>query len=237
MKTVNLIPARLRDAACIRARARAWVAGGLIYAAVLGLGCLAVRAVGGQETMRLEVDGTRLTERLERAQEQLASIRAQVRDIEARLEASRTVGEHPDWSILLRTLAALREDSIVLDVLDLRAVDQPRQPAAKEEKSEDGKPKPRPRPLEAYTLVLRGAGLSQNQVMGFVSRLEGLAPLADVKLRQTQATTVRGVEAVSFTLECRLAERPAAPDGPAFAGSPSPAATSEPARASVESTP
>lgn len=210
MIAINLIPARLRDAANVRRRVRRWIIGGVALSAGLTVACLSLHVVGGEEHSRLSVDGGRLTERLTAAEASLETTRTQVQEHARRLEASETVGVHPDWSVLLTALAEQRGQEIILQAVELRAVDAEAATAQKRPKDDaapGAKSAAAPRRVETYVLHLKGFGLSQGDVVKFVRRLEDLGPLVGVQLKETRAQPHRGVAAVAFDAECRLTER------------------------------
>jgi hypothetical protein len=217
MSDINLIPARVRERAAVRRRIGAWSAAASGYALALLGACGVVHIAGGQEQSRLETDGGRLSERYSRAEATLDVLRKQVTEHRQRLEASETVGVHPDWSVLMRALTELRGEDIMLQVLDVQAVE----PAAPEPEKDDPKEKktkgkPRVAALETYRLTVRGHGLSQGGVMGFVRRLEALSVMRDVRLTETRTEPHLGVAAVWFEVRCEMRER--ADAGAAAAG-------------------
>jgi hypothetical protein len=148
-----------------------------------------------------------LTARVASADQMLAKLRKEVQELDRRREASETVGVHPDWSLFLGAVAEQRRDDIMLQLIEIRAVDE-RPPASKvsEAEKDSDKPKPRARPLESYRVTLKGFGLSQTGVLGFITRLEKLGPLVDVQLKESRSEPFQGVAAVAFDAECRLVE-------------------------------
>lgn len=220
MRTINLLPAIVRERAAVRRRVRAWTVFGAIYiAALAGVGTT-LRMMGSQENNKLASDGGRLTERVMQAEKELSKIRQQVQEHARALEASETVGVHPDWSILLAAIGRLREQEIVLQSVDIRAVEaRPAAKAKSENKDEqDGKPKSRTRMMESYVVALKGYGLSHGEVVKFVRRLEDLGPLRDVQLKEAKSQPYQGVAAVAFDAEFRLLERPLAESAGEVAG-------------------
>jgi hypothetical protein len=160
----------------------------------------------------MDGDGGQLAARLASGEQTLDRLRKEVQEHARRLEASETVGVHPDWSTFLAALASVRGEGVVLQVVEVRATDadKPVAPEPRGAPSQDAKggAQPRPHRLETYLVTLKGYGLSQSDVMGFVRRLEELGPLVDVRLNQTRAQPFQSVPAVGFDAECRLVERP-----------------------------
>lgn len=216
MKTINLLPGAARERAVIRRRLRRWGVFLPAYALALAAGCVALRLSGGHEHSRLAIDGSRLTERVMLAEQDLARVRQEVQSLARKLEASETVGVHPDWSILLAALGALREEGVVLQAVDIRATDG--KPAASKPRADaaasgDKSKAPRQRVPESYLVTVKGYGLSHGEVVQFVRRLEDLGPLREVRLKEARVQPYRGVPAVAFDAEFRLMERSAQGSG------------------------
>lgn len=221
MKTINLLPVAARERAVIQRRLRRWGVFLPACALVLAAGCVVMRLSGGHEHSRLAIDGGRLTERVMLAEQDLARLRQEVQSLARKLEASETVGVHPDWSILLAGLGALREEGVVLQAVDIRATDA--KPAASKPKpdaaaSGDKSKAPRQRVPESYLVTIKGYGLSHGEVVQFVRRLEDLGPLREVRLKEARSHLYRGVPAVAFDAEFRLLERSAQAAGTQTAG-------------------
>lgn len=206
MNSINLIPRHVRDAAAIRRRLLVWavvlVAGGM----GLGITAVGIRTVGGKELNRLASDGGRLSDRIARAEAQLDAIHQKVVEASIKVEASETVGVHPDWSLLLRALAALRGDDVVLRGIQVVTIDPPR--AAPPAKASAGKARPKAAAdrREVYSVVLEGCSLSQGGVLDFAARLEALGIMQGVQLKSTRADTHLGVPAVAFEFVCGLSD-------------------------------
>lgn len=215
MKTINLVPSVARERATVRRRFQRWSVFLTTYAAMLAGGCAVLRLMGGEEHTRLAIDGGRLSERVVLAEKDLARVRQEVQDLARKLEASETVGVHPDWSILLASLGSLRQDGVVLQSLDIRATDvkaatgKPKADVAATAEAAKSPP-PRTRMSESYAVTIKGFGLSNGEVVQFVRRLEELGPLRDVRLKEARSQAYRGVSAVAFDAEFKLVERSAA---------------------------
>ena len=203
---VNLIPTRVRDAAIIRRRTRRWLVYGAVYAAAVAGACVVLQMVGGQEASRLSNDNGLLAARVADAQQQLGAIRHDVQEHARKKEASETVGVHPDWSLLLAALAETRQQDIILQSIDLKAVEVEKPAGPAKKPAEGEKAKAKPRHIESYLVDLKGYGLSQGDVVRFIGRLEDRGPLADVRLKESRSQLYRGVPAVAFTAQFRLTE-------------------------------
>ncbi|GEM_PF-2037669 len=205
MKDLNLLPRTIRERAAVRRRLALWSVVLGLSATTLTAGTIGVRLIGGKERSRLESDGGRLAERASRANAVYATVHQQVIEHSQRLEASETVGVHPNWAKLMRALAILRGDDIVLRAIDVTTIEQSLVP--KPEPGQKGKSRAKPVRFEAYSLVIKGYGLSHTGVVQFSRRLEDLGLMRDVSLKETRAEPHLSVPAVWFELECRMSER------------------------------
>lgn len=199
---INLVPRSIRERRLVRARLQIWAGVVSSLALVLAASCAIYRFAGGAEQTVLENHGARVAERVERSEEALKQVRRLVADYRRRIDASETVGLHPDWSLLLHALAAIRGEEVVLDRVELKAVETAvAPPPAAGDKDKPVRPAAVP---EVYTLAIHGYALSQGGAMKFARRIEELGVMASVHLRGTRAETRLGVEAIGFDLDCRL---------------------------------
>lgn len=208
MTDLNLIPAPIRERAAVRRRVTRWSVFLGVYALIVGAACLGLRTIGGQERTQLEAEEARIAERLERAEETIKSLRQQAGADRQRLEASETVGVHPDWSLLMRALADLRGDQVMISAIDVKVSDQAA-PEANEKpaKGAAAKSKAKPRRVESYNVHIKGRAITQMGVLEFVRRIEDLKLMAEVHPPQSRAEPYLGVQGVAFEMDCRLTER------------------------------
>lgn len=230
MNGVNLIPATRRTAANRRARVRTWCAVLAGSAVACSAGTAAFRAVWLSEgrPVRDEIAAAQATRAEHDAR--LIKLRGEIAGLRRADLAARMIGEHPDWSLLLRAVNQARGDSVALETFELRAdaptptaTPQPAQPGAA------ATPAP-PRPTERYTLRMRGIATDLARVMEFVGRLEKLGALDSVTMKQSRAELSHGVTVTGFDIECALAEGPAVPPTatPASASAEAPAGETRP---------
>jgi hypothetical protein len=204
---VNLIPESRRELLARRSRVRIWC-GVLIATTILsGGGAAAFRAAWLLERGPLQprIDAARAASAESHAA--LVKVRGEIAGLNRATLAARTVGEHPDWSVLLRAVNHIRGDSISLNTFELKTV--PPAPPPARAPGDTAPPLP-PVPLEKYSLVMRGIATDLTEVMSFIEKLENLGALESVTMKQSRAELNRGVSVTGFDIECVLAEGPAA---------------------------
>lgn len=108
------------------------------YAGGLGVSALVVHGPGDEETIRLRAQADAARDDAARAQTEHAQTMAALASKSRLLEASRTVGVHPDWSLLLEGLADLRGERVVLSSLELKALEPREQESVGKSKSASG---------------------------------------------------------------------------------------------------
>ncbi len=215
MNSVNLIPATRRETAARRARVRAWtIAVGAASALSVG-GATTVRMMWAQDSgpIRSEIGAAQAT--VAASEAALVKIRGEVARLRQAELAARMVGEHPDWSVLLRAINQSRGDGVALETFELRQEAATPVPAAA---TVDTKPVAAAKPTERYRLTMKGIGTDLPRVMTFVERLERLGIMESVTLKQSRAEAALGVTVTGFDIECALAERPSAAGKPPAAG-------------------
>lgn len=195
MMAVNLLPAASIAMMRRHRRAHLWTRILAAYVLLLGAGWFAVANF-------LHRDDRGVSAKLEAVGIELKSLEQSVRGINidlgkasASIAAARAVGEHPDWSILLKMLATLKGDELLFDDCELK-------PRA----TEISKTKPDPLRPAGYLLRLKGIGKDQQSIMQFSLRLEGAGLFDRVTLVDTKGQQFLGAPRVAFTIECTLEE-------------------------------
>ena len=210
MTCVNLIPTGYREAQQRRRRTRAWftIFGG--YAIILAVAYVGAASALGDGGSTL-ADLARTTQQVEELSRCANMLKIQLRDAQLKLGVARTVGDQPDWSLLLAILGKLSDDQIVLRSCRLEILAESRilLPAG---------PKPASQPAAPngptkFTLTLTGLGKAQADVTNFVLRLEKLGLFDRVDLLQSLREPVANGEATAFKIECALHARAAGTNG------------------------
>jgi len=121
------------------------------------------------------------------------------------------VRRHPDWSALLRAIAARRDAGVTFENIDI-APRTPPAPAAGSAKPAERSPAA---PPEYFLVRLRGVAESQPALWTFVRTLESLRVFESVKTINSGARAAGEKQVIEFSIECALspqrAREPATP--------------------------
>lgn len=209
---LNLVPYDRIERRRSRRRIAAWSGVAAAYALLIVAAALVVHGPAARSLQEVRRDARQATSEAELAaakrEETMKKLASKMRV----LEASRTVGQHPDWSLLLSALSRLRGDAIVLTTLELteaepqvtRAVSRatPGAGAASAQAAQHG-----PQRHDDFRLRLVGLGLAHSDVMAFVAKLEDLGPLKDVTVVDARSGRVGEGELTNFELTCRITDQ------------------------------
>lgn len=213
MTSVNLIPAMMRQKQMAARRRSAWARGLRAYA-VLAAGI----ALIGQLPTRTDatvVDRTavfRAERRMENAQRGREQIKGMLAEAKNRLETSKAVGHHPDWSVVLELLTRSRLDGAdgeidaVLQSVDIAAM----KPEAVTRPAGSDKPAERKPTTEKYVVRVVGLSPTPARVYRYVLRLEKLGVFDGATVRDTRAEQLSDLLATRFELELVLSGATAA---------------------------
>ena len=224
MNGVNFIPRQRRDASARRARLRAWTIGASAYALVCVVAFAASGAIDVADDPTVATDLAQLPAQIDASQRALTTLRAQLADAQARLDAARAVAHQPDWSVLLGLLAQSLGDDIVLTTCRLeaeppsdRAAAPSPPPGGINRVASAGGPgapaAPVVGPGSHFTLELTGLGRTQASVSRFVLRLEQLGLFERVTIVKTGREMFGERESIGFRLEATLGAAAAAAEG------------------------
>jgi Tfp pilus assembly protein PilN len=193
MIAVNLIP---RDRLC-RARRydrmRAWCCTLVVYGALVGGVMLIATRMMATDDAALLTRVERLDDESHLLEQAVRKLKMEVSTAATALAASRAIGEHPDWSVLLSQIASLRGDSLVLNEVEI----SPR--------SAPGAANTVVRPA-AYTLRFAGVGEDHRAVTQLALRLESLGIFDRVAIIDTRTQDAGRPGMVGFKIECHLSD-------------------------------
>jgi Tfp pilus assembly protein PilN len=202
MAGVNLIPQPRRQAAAARKRIRRWswtAAGyGLLLLGSYAACSVAMSAQGDDHALLLE----KTTRQIEELTHTAASLKPQLADVRTKLAVARTVGDQPDWSLLLAVISSTVDDDIVLTstTLDAATIGESRPASRPTANTKD----PNFEPPAIMTVSVQGLARSQAAMTLFVLRLEKLGLFDRVELAKSNRQAVGAVEANVFQVDCEL---------------------------------
>lgn len=202
MNDFNLLPSKHVHAQARRRRIFAWVIGAGVYVTVVTIGAVGTYAGTGPSRAAAQRERQEIERNIEAGKSEIAQLNKQLSDARHRLKTSSEVSKHPDWSILLKVLADLRDPSMLLDSVELSKIttELATKPAA-------GSKKKAPPPTSTR-FVLKLSGLASNlaSVPPFVLRLEGIGLFSSVKLVESRAAELNGRSVATFRVECTLTD-------------------------------
>lgn len=190
IRAVNLIPDHRFEARRQRRRVGRWGVGCGVYGlALIGLWALVQSLGGGADTA--------IARDLSDAEAQLADTAATIERMqpvlvraEASLFASRSIGNQPNWSILLDLLAGLLDDQTLLTGVELKPIASMQIGA----------------PPVGYTLSIAGMAQTHAAANAYVLRLEETDLFDRVEIQGANKQSFGSGSAVAFRVTCRLAE-------------------------------
>lgn len=202
MNDINLLPHRRIAQLARRKRMMAWMIGASVYSALVALGAIANFAGSGPSRAAALKERTEIETSIESGKSEIAQLNTQLSDARHRLKTSYEVSKHPDWSILLKILADLRDPHMLLDRVELSKITV-ESPSAK---LAAGKKKAPTTPLSRFVLKLSGMGQSLDAVPPFVLRLERTGLFSNVKLVESRVSDFKGRQVSTFRIDCLLAD-------------------------------
>lgn len=199
---VNLIPSPILRARAVAARIRVWaiVVAVCVLAGALATGVLFARhttQVARQDTERRALEAQRL-----QLEAQTSDAAKALAELSHRLTIAQAVRSHPDWSALLRVIAARRDAGVTFESIEVSPRPAPTPgPGAKAPKPAEASPSA---PPEYFLLRLRGVAESQPTLWTFVRTLESLRIFESVKTVNSGARVIGDKRVIEFSVECAL---------------------------------
>lgn len=201
MLSANLIPAARREALRVASRARLWAGVLAAASACMAIACAALFNTVGVDADDLRAQLDRVAADHAAADTDLKRSRADLAASMRLLGAASEVRDHPDWSALLSTMAALRGDQVVLATLDITPLD------ARAGEATVTRP-------ARYALRLSGVARDHKAATSFSLLLERTGVFSRVTLTDTTSQLVGERAVVAFGLECALDEATGGGDAP-----------------------
>lgn len=201
MNDFNLLPSKHVRAQARRRRTLNWIVGAGVYVTVVTIGAVATYAGSGPSRAAAQRERQEIERNIEKGKSEIAQLNKQLSDARHRLRTSVEVSKHPDWSILLKVLADLRDPSMLLDRVELSKV-------TTEAAAKPAPGKKTSSPVTSTRFVLKLSGLASNleSVPAFVLRLEKIGLFASVKLVESRISDLNGRSVAMFRVECTLTD-------------------------------
>ncbi|MCC6682985.1 MAG: pilus assembly protein PilM [Phycisphaeraceae bacterium] len=188
---VNLVPDSYRILRRRKQRSRRWAVAVLAYAAALVVGWGVLHHLSGGAQRATASQLTAADQRIADADQAIQLLQPRLKDALATMEAGRSVGDQPDWSILLQLVAGLLNDDAVLSTCRLAPTN-------------DDLPPDQRHLASSYTLHLEGLTRAHETVSEYVLALEDVGLFDSVKLLSTQREPWGAQTAVAFQIDLLL---------------------------------
>ncbi|MHC4293955.1 MAG: PilN domain-containing protein [Planctomycetota bacterium] len=202
---VNLIPRDRLRKKYRKAHLRTWIVLCAAYALILGAALGAFYVLWGNHNAE-ELKGKReATEnQIEDSKLTINKLREDLSDTRFALEASKAMGNQPDWSTLLCLLAHQLGDDIVLEGCELSPLEAGDAGTDISTILANLSNKDVPLGQRRYRVKLSGFGRTQTAVSQFVLRLERIEFFDEVKTIRSNRQSFRTAKAVAFQVECSI---------------------------------
>lgn len=205
MRSVNLIPARRRRTRRRRKTVRHWAVGCVVYLAAMGGTYLFCADTFGAGSLPVESELVRTGRNIDESHGRIAVLESQLASLRMRLAANESVGNQPDWGLMLSMVARKTGPFVVLRTCRLSPIGETDE-KGRERKVDTASLSPqRAGGIEGgYRLVLEGVGRDQTAVWEFILGLEKTQLFREVRLVNSQMEIFNGDRAVGFHLICLL---------------------------------
>lgn len=202
MINASFIPAHRIRLTRIRRLVRAWGVALACYTVMLIVVLPVTRIAMALPDTNNEEAHQRALARVKAAQTERATLQAKLTDVNKRIDAAETAGNHPDYSLLLNALARTRGSDAVFTRIALN-VSRAQAPATKDTKARE--PSKAPQELK---VTLAGSAVNPGKVFELAQRIEQLGVFHRVHTWTSAAANASSVDSVStaFELEALASE-------------------------------
>lgn len=214
--SINLVPVPRQIDRMRRSRIKTWLIAGSAYSVLLVVLFAVFQVMTGTAFQSVDKELHEVNAELASTGKNIQAIQPQLVNSKSTLQASRAVGNQPDWSVLVALLASRLNERVVLSHMGLSPAvviaDQPSVPRVVRRGStvkpaqDEGAKAP-----QQFNLDVRGMAKSQAALSTFVLKLEQANLFAKVILQDAQRVGFVEGEAIQFQIQCTLMGRQASP--------------------------
>jgi len=195
MTQINLIPQERITRSRRQVRICRWITVTSSYVLFLAVAFIVSRVSGSGDDRTVQSDLDKTTEVRENTDQLVLTLRTDLDQFVAALEANLAVGNQPDWGILLALLQSTRTDNVVLRrcrMIPMREIGRRRDGSGTQTFAERSR------------LELSGLGRSPQAVSQFVLAMDQCSLFDRVKLVDTKREPFFDGQATAFRIECVL---------------------------------
>lgn len=194
MMSVNLLPQSFFEGRRRKARIRMWSLFVVMHALLAG-SVGAVLATSGESSTTIRARLSVAQSRLETREKETESARRLLSERMRRVEAVRSIADHPDWSLLLDQLAKLRGADVVLEHVDIKP----------QTTTDPGLKKGAPGRVR-YQVTIEGLARTNAAVLEYALALQRLGAFDSVRPEQARQRATPAGDFFGFQLRCELGD-------------------------------
>lgn len=215
---VNFVPAPRRISRQRQSRIKLWIAITCAYSVVLAVVFAVFQSMAGSAVENVDQELGQVSSDIQSTNQNISEVLPSLTESRLTLQASRAVGNQPDWSVLMALVASRLNERVVLSHCSLTpqrtgtdsssptAVRIGRGPAAKTQGAANQNSGP-----DFFNLDVRGLARTQAALSTFVLELEQAGLFAKVVLQDAQRVEFAKGEAIQFQIVCTLQGGEASP--------------------------
>lgn len=206
--SVNFVPAPRRISRKRQACIKLWIAITCAYSVVLALVFVVYQSMAGSAVENVDNELAQVSRDIQSTNKQISDVTPSLNESRLTLQASRAVGNQPDWSVLLALLASRLNDRVVLSHCSLTPQNAgtaatPTAPRIGIGRATPPDAKTKSGPSH-FNLDVRGLAKTQASLSTFVLELEQAGLFARVVLQDAQRVEFVKGEAIQFQIVCTL---------------------------------
>ena len=182
-----------------RGRLRLWAGVSLAYCVMTATAYAVCQSYHSDVGRTMSLQNDQVQRQIRQAHLDISSLRQQITNTLESTRISRLLDTVPDWSVVLRLLAKMLGDEVVL--LDITL-----QPPSAPSEGSDATPA-----TPAVILSLHGFARNQPGISQFAIRLEHTNLFSQVAVLETKREPFGDADAISFTMHCTITDGEHAP--------------------------
>lgn len=205
---VNFVPAPRRISRQRQSCTKLWIAITCAYSVVLAVVFVGYQSMAGAAVENVDNELAMVNSDIQSTQKQISEVTPTLNESRLTLQASRAVGNQPDWSVLMALLASRLNERVVLSHCSLTPQNSETTVSTTVPRIGGGRASPQDANTKSgpthFNLDVRGLAKTQASLSTFVLELEQAGLFAKVVLQDAQRVEFVKGEAIQFQIVCTL---------------------------------